>query len=155
MVATAMDGYAGLYDENADLWYLAGLLHDLDYDEFPEEHPGKSLKWFREWQYPEEFIHAVEAHAYGHNGFETLPETQLAAALMACDEICGIFYAYKQMNPVPYGQMKPSSIKKKLKDKSFAAKISRDDIRMGCEKLGVELGEHVENLIGFLETLDD
>ena len=120
-----------------------------------DKHPAVSLEWFREWNYPEGLIHAVEAHAYGYNGFKTLPGTKLAAALMACDEICGIFYAYKQMNPVPYGEMKAKSIKKKLKDKSFAAKINRDDIQMGCDKLEIELGEHVENLIEYLSMLDD
>ena len=154
MVATAVEGYANKFGEDTDLWYITALLHDLDYEEFPDKHPGKSLEWFREWGYPEELIHAVEAHAYGYNGFETLPETQLAGALRACDEICGRFYAYKQMNPVPYGQMKAKSIKKKFKDKSFAAKIDREDITRGCEVLGIELGEHIENLIGFLSQLE-
>ena len=84
MVATAMEGYARQFGEDADLWYLAGYLHDLDFEEYPEEHPGVSLKWFREWGYPEDFIHAVEAHAYGYNDFQTLPRTKLAAALLAC-----------------------------------------------------------------------
>lgn len=154
MVAVTVEGYAEKLWEDADLWYITALLHDLDYEEYPDQHPGKSLEWFREWDYPEELLHAVEAHAYGYNGFETLPETKLAAALMACDEICGIFYAYKQMNPVPYGEMKAKSIKKKFKDKSFAAKINRDDIVMGCEKLGVELSEHIDNLIQFLSKID-
>jgi len=153
MVATAMEGYAGKFDEDAELWYLTGLLHDLDYGEHPGEHPGPSLEWFRAWGYPEELVHAVEAHAYNYNGFTTLPETKLAAALMACDEISGIFYAYRKLNPIPYGDMKVSSIKKRLKEKSFAAKIERESIYRGCEKLGVELDEHVENLITFFSVL--
>jgi len=76
MAATAMIGYAGLFNENEDLWYITGLLHDIDFEQFPETHPTKSLEWFKEWQYPEELIHAVETHAYGYNGFKTLPQTK-------------------------------------------------------------------------------
>ena len=153
MVATAMEGYAGKLGESADLWYLTGLLHDLDFAEHPETHPKESLLWFREWGYPEELIHAVEAHAYGYNGFTTLPQTKLAAALMACDEISGIFYAYRKLNPVPYGEMKASSINKRLKEKSFAAKIERETIYRGCEALGVTLDEHIENLIKLFSVI--
>ena len=153
MVATAMEGYAKIFNENIDLWYLTGPLHDLDFDKHPEVHPAKSLEWFREWNYPEELIHAVEAHAYGYNGFKTLPQTKLASALYACDEICGIFYAYRKMNPVPYGEMKLKSIKKKLDEKSFAAKIERESIYKGCEYLGVTLDEHILNLIDFFKIL--
>ena len=102
MDATAMEGYAHLLGEDPELWFLTGYLHDLDYEEFPDTHPGVSLGWFRVWEYPEVFIHAVEAHAYGYNGFQTLPRTKLASALMACDEISGIFFAYRKVNPVPY-----------------------------------------------------
>ncbi len=147
MVATAMEGYAKLSNESEDLWYITGLLHDLDFEEYPHIHPAQSLKWFKEWNYPEELIHAVEAHAYGYNGFEILPQTKLAAALTACDEISGIFYAYGKLNPIPYGEMKASSINKRLKEKTFAAKIERDTIYRGCEALGIELNEHINNLI--------
>ena len=99
-------------------------------------------------------IHAVEAHAYGYNGYKTVPETKLAAGLLACDEICGIFYAYQKMNPIPYGQMKTKSIRKKVKDKSFAANVDRDTIEMGCQCLGVEIPEHIGNLIRYLAKLD-
>ena len=154
MVATAMEGYASLYGEDADLWYITGLLHDLDFEEYPNEHPAESLKWFREWEYPEELIHAVEAHAYGYNGFSTLPQTKLAAALMACDDISGIFYAYQKLNPVPFGQMKVSSIKKRFKDENFAAKIDRSVITRGCEALEVELGDHIQHIVTFFKALD-
>lgn len=147
MVATAMEGYAKLFSEEENLWYVTGLLHDLDFEEYPDVHPAQSLKWFKEWSYPEELIHAVEAHAYGYNNFKTLPQTKLAATLMACDEISGIFYAYRKLNPIPYGEMKASSISKRLKEKAFAAKIHRDTIYRGCELLGVELSEHINNLI--------
>jgi len=153
MVATAMEGYAKVFNADSDLWYITGLLHDLDFEEHPDTHPAQSLKWFKEWGYGEELIHAVEAHAYGYNGFSTLPQTKLASALMACDEISGIFYAYRKLNPIPYGEMKASSIKKRLAEKSFAAKIERATIYRGCDSLGVSLDEHVANLIKFFEEL--
>ncbi|MEM1322335.1 MAG: HD domain-containing protein [Bacteroidota bacterium] len=153
MVATAMEGYAPLYEGDPLLWYLAGYLHDLDYEQHPDTHPAPSLGWFKDWGYPDDFIHAVEAHAYGYNGFTTLPQTPLAAALMACDEISGIFYAYQKLNPIPFGEMKVKSIKKRLKEKSFAAKINREDIYRGCEALGVSIEDHVGNLIRFYKNL--
>lgn len=67
MVATALHGYAKSLTEDENLWYATGLLHDLDFEEFPDKHPGESLQWFKEWGYPIELIHAVEAHAYGYN----------------------------------------------------------------------------------------
>lgn len=153
MVATAVEGYAKLFGESELLWYVTGLLHDIDFERFPNQHPAESLKWFKEWGYPDELIHAVEAHAYGYNGFTTLPQSKLAAALLACDEISGIFFAYRKVNPIPYGQMKVSSIVKRLKEKAFAAKIERETIYRGCEALGVPLERHIENLISFFSTL--
>ena len=153
MVATAMEGYAGKLGGDATLWYVTGLLHDIDFEEHPQVHPAESLKWFKEWGFPEELIHAVEAHAYEYNGFTTLPATPLASALMACDEISGIFYAYRKLNPVPYGQMKVSSIQKRLREPNFASKIKRSDIARGCELLGVTLEEHIGNLIRFFAKL--
>lgn len=154
MVATAMEGYAKQFGESEDLWYVTGLLHDVDFEEFPDKHPAESLKWFKEWGYPDELIHAVEAHAYGYNGFSTLPEGKLAAALMACDEVSGIFYAYQKINPIPYGQMKVKSILKRLREKAFAAKIERDTIYRGCDALKVTIEKHVENLINSFSSLN-
>lgn len=154
MVATAMAGYAARLGEDPELWYITGLLHDIDFEMHPAQHPGVSLGWFREWRYPEELIHAVEAHAYGYNGFTTLPKSKLAAALIACDEMCGIFYAYKMINPIPYGEMKVSSIKKRYGEPRFAAKIDRAVIDRGCDALGVTLDEHIGNMIAFLALLD-
>jgi len=140
-------------NEDPLLWYVTGLLHDIDYEEHPDIHPALSLQWFREWGYPDEMIHAVEAHAYGYHDFKTLPQTRLAATLLACDEISGIFYAYRKINPVPYGQMKPGSIKKKFKEPSFAAKIDRSTIQMGCDKIGIDLDTHIANLVRFFASL--
>ena len=154
MVATAMAGYAGVFHEDADRWYVTGLLHDIDFEQHPDTHPRESLQWFRDWGYPEDLIHAVEAHAYGYHGYTTLPRTKLAAALLACDEICGIFYAYRKLNPVRYGEMKAGSIKKKVKDPAFAAKVDRATIQVGLEHLGVSLDDHIANLIRFFAGLD-
>ncbi len=140
-------------NEDPLLWYLTGLLHDLDFQEHPDTHPAPSLQWFKDWGYPDTLIHAVEAHAYGYHGFATLPQTRLAAALVACDELTGIFYAYRKMNPVRYGEMKASSIKKKFKDLAFAAKIDRSTIELGCQHLGVALDDHIANLVRFLAPL--
>ena len=153
MVATALEGYAARFQGDPNLWYLTGLLHDIDFEQHPDTHPAESLRWFKEWDYPPELIHAVEAHAYGYHGFNTLPQTKLAAALLATDELCGIFYAYRKLNPVAYSAMKVSSIKKKIKEPAFAAKVDRRTIYVGCEHLGVALDDHVANVITFLAPL--
>ncbi len=147
MVGTALEGYGKKFGENSELWFMTGYLHDIDFEKHPTEHPARSLQWFKEWGYPTELIQAVEAHALGYNGFTTEPQNKLDAAIIACDEVCGIFYAYSKVNPSKYGDMKASSILKRIKELGFAPKISRDDIRYGCEKLGVSLEEHVQNLI--------
>ncbi|MSU47180.1 MAG: HD domain-containing protein [Lacunisphaera sp.] len=149
MVATALEGYAQHFNEDTLLWYVTGLLHDIDFDEHPDTHPAPSLQWFKDWGYPPELIHAVESHAYGYHGFTTLPQTNL----VACEEISGIFYAYRKMNPVRYGEMKPGSIKKKFKDGGFAAKIDRSTIELGCQHLGVGIDDHIANLVRFLAPL--
>tara|TARA_B100000508_G_scaffold91084_1_gene70969 strand:- start:4378 stop:4938 length:561 start_codon:yes stop_codon:yes gene_type:complete len=153
MVGTAMAGYAKKLDEDEELWFTTGYLHDLDYDQHPTEHPGPSLEWFKEWNYPEELIQAVLAHANGFNGFTTPAESRLDKALIACDEICGIFYAYQKLNPIPFGEMKTKSIKKRLKEERFAPGIDRNHIYNGVENFGVTIEEHIENLIEFFDKL--
>lgn len=153
MVATAVAGYARDRGEDETLWWLTGYFHDIDYDQHPSEHPGPSLEWFKEWGYPEALIHAVEAHADGFNGFTTVPATDLAKVLVACDEICGIFYAYQKLNPIPFGDMKVSSIKKRLKEVKFAPGIDREHIFKAVDNLGITIEEHIENLIKYLGTL--
>ena len=154
MVGTAMEGYAKKLGEDPERWFMTGYLHDLDYDQHPSEHPGPSLAWFKEWDYPEELIQAVLAHANGFNGYDTPATSKLDKALIACDEICGIFYAYQKLNPIPFGEMKAKSIKKRLKEERFAPGISRPHIINGVEDFGITLDEHVENLIEFFSDLD-
>lgn len=145
MVANAMEAYAKKFDEDNELWYITGLLHDLDYYKFPKEHPAKSIEWFKEWGYPEELIHAVESHAFMRTG--TKPETKLAKAPIACDEMSGLLYAYSLMRPTGFQGMEAKSVKKKFKDKAFASKIDRSDIQFGMDQLGVEFSDHVDLLI--------
>ncbi|MBD3366001.1 HDIG domain-containing protein [candidate division WWE3 bacterium] len=153
MVASAMEAYAEELGEDADVWFLTGLLHDLDYEEFPEEHPMRSIHWLSDEDVPEELLHAIEAHAYLRTGVE--PETNLAAALIAVDELSGFMYAYSLMRPSGFEGMKASKVVKKLKDKAFAAKISREDIYYGVEKFEVDMKEHINFLLGVFNDLPE
>lgn len=152
MVGTALEGYARIRGEDLHLWFITGYLHDIDFQEHPTEHPGKSLQWFSAWDYPPALIHAVEAHAIGYNGYTTEPQSPLAAALIACDEISGIFYAYKKVSGKNYGDMLPEKILKRVKERAFAPGIKREDILYGCEKLGVTLEDHVKNLVAIFKA---
>ncbi len=153
MVGRAVEGYALKLGEDAHLWWLTGYLHDIDYDEHPTEHPGPSLNWLKDLQFPPELIQAVLAHADGFNGYTIKPESKLDWALVACDEICGIFYAYQKLNPIPFGDMKVSSIKKRLDEPRFAPGISREHIHNAVAGFGVTIEEHITNLIEFLGSL--
>ncbi len=152
MVAKAMKAYAQKFGEDENLWYITGLLHDLDYFEYPQEHPRKSVEWFRQWGFPEELIHAVEAHGIFEPRIE--PETRLAKTLIAVDELCGFLHAYSLMRPEGYVGMSASKAVKKFKDKAFAAKISREEILYGAEKLGVDFLEHVNFLIDVFQKAE-
>lgn len=153
MVAEALEKYAEKFGLNTELWYLTGLLHDLDYFEFPDEHPKKSLEWFKEWDLPADLIHAVAAHAHDRTGEE--PQTKLAAALIAVDELAGLLYAYSLMRPEGFTNMEVGSAKKKFKDKAFAAKVSRDEILFGLDKFGEDFDSHINFLIKVFEKMNE
>lgn len=155
MVGSVMEGYARKYHADSHLWWLTGYLHDIDYNIHPSLHPGPSLQWFAKWGYSPELIHAVEAHADGFNGFTTKPETQLARTLLACDEICGLIYAYQKLNPIPFSDIKTSSIKKRFNEPKFAPGINREHIQKAVDALGITLDEHITNLINFLGDLNN
>lgn len=145
MVARGLEEYAKKYDaENTELWFQTGLLHDLDFNKWPENHPDiEKFKELTEEKYPQEFYDAIKSHNLEYN----LPRnTLLAKALLAVDELAGLFYAVAKMRPDGF-DMKSKSIKKKYKDKSFAAKINRDDINTGMEDMGITLDEHINFLI--------
>jgi predicted hydrolase (HD superfamily) len=127
-------------------WAMAGLLHDADYDRWPEEHPGLIVEWLRERGEPE-IAQAVVAH------FEpsAVPElSTLDKALLACDELTGFVMACCLVRPDGIRSLSPSSVKKKLKDKSFAAKVKREDVYQGAERLGVPLDEQIQLVIDAL-----
>ncbi|MBT3249241.1 MAG: HDIG domain-containing protein [Candidatus Pacebacteria bacterium] len=144
MVAAAMEAYAEKFDEDAELWYQTGLLHDLDYEKYPDEHPHKAVNDLLN-DYPEELKHAILAHGPGITGVE--PETKMERYLFASDELSGFMHAYSLMRPNGFDGMKASKIIKKLRDISFAAKISREDVNKGFEIIDGEPAEHVQFLI--------
>ncbi|OGC45155.1 hypothetical protein A2V49_02455 [candidate division WWE3 bacterium RBG_19FT_COMBO_34_6] len=153
MVANAMEAYAHKLHEDPDLWYITGLIHDLDYFNYPTEHPNREIEWLENWGYPEEMIHAITAHAHRTNSIE--PLTPLANMLLAIDELAGFLYAYSLMRPDGFENMDGKSVKKKFKDKAFAKKIDRDDIIYGIEKSGVDFDEHVEFLISVFKKMGE
>lgn len=140
MVAAAMEAYARQLGEDEELWYHTGLLHDLDWESYPDEHPNKALAEFFD-DYPEEMKQAIAAHAPDRTG--KYPESTLDKYLFACDELSGLMHAVSLMRPNGFADMKPKSIKKKLKDKSFAANVSREDIMEGVKMIDMALDEHI------------
>lgn len=144
MVARAMAGYARALEQNEELWYQAGLLHDLDWEMYPDEHPNKAIKDVLT-QYPQELRDAIAAHAPDRTGKQ--PETLIEKYLFACDEISGFMYAVSILRPGGFEGMAPKSVKKKLKDKSFAANVSREDIERGVALIEKSLDEHLLFLI--------
>ena len=147
-VEIVMRAAASHYGDGADeeRWAITGLLHDADYDRWPDEHPKRIVAWLEE-QGEEEIAYAVKVH-YTH--WELPPESAMDKALLACDELSGFVIACCLVRPEGVATLKPKSVKKKLKDKAFAAKVDRDVIRLGVEQLGVELGEHVQFVIDAL-----
>ncbi|WP_105617161.1 HD domain-containing protein [Vallitalea okinawensis] len=142
-VEAAMRGYAKKYDEDVELWGLTGLLHDLDYEKHPDEHPMIGVRILKEADYPMELVDAVE----GHGKPDALRETQLAKALFAVDELASFIVAYVLVRPdKSFEGIKTKSIKKKLKDKAFARGVDRELVKLGAEQLGVDLTDHI-NLI--------
>ena len=151
MVASVLERYAEKFGEDKDLWFLTGLLHDLDYYEFPNEHPKIEIKWFEDMGLPEELIHAVKAHALSLTG--EVPQTKLASCILATDELCGLVHAYSLMRPNKYEGMEASSVLKKFKDKTFASKIDREEIKKGVEYFGEDMKEHIDFVISVLRDI--
>ena len=149
MVAKVLEKYAAKFGADRELWYQTGLLHDLDYYEYPEQHPEVALKWFAEKNFPKELIHAVEAHAHSKNKVD--PKTKLASCLLATDELCGFIWAYSLMRPGGFDGMEAASVIKKFKDRGFAAKIDREEIQTGVEFFGEDFKEHITFVIEVLK----
>ncbi len=151
-VEAAMRAYAQYFGEDEETWGITGLLHDFDYERYPEEHPERGAEVLRDRGYPDDVVTAI----LGHNDETGVPrETRLAKALYAVDELCGLVLAAAYVRPDGLADMKPKSVKKKLKDKSFAAGINRDQIARGVKELGVDETEHIETVIGAMRDIED
>lgn len=146
-VEAAMSAYALKWDEDEIKWAIVGLLHDFDYERWPDPplHPLKGSEILSERGYPEEVIYAIKSHA---DYLEDCPRvSRLDKALYACDELAGFVAAVAKVRPDGIHGMKAKSVRKKMKQKSFAAAVNRDDIVRGAEDLGVELNEHIQFVI--------
>ena len=139
----------GAVDEEA--WGLAGMLHDADYEKWPDEHPRRIVAWLEEQGQPE-IAHAVSAH---YTRWEVPYNSSLDKALLACDELTGFIMAACLVRPEGILTITPKSVKKKLKDKSFAAKVERAEVAAGVELLGMDLGEHIQFIIDALKPHAD
>jgi len=139
-VELVMRALARRYGEDEERFGLAGLLHDADYEKFPDDHPAHTVARLEELG-EDDLAHAVRSH---YTKWGVTPETLMAKCLLACDELTGFVSACSLVHPEGISGLKVKSVKKKLKQKSFAAKVDREEIRQGVEQLGVELDELVE-----------
>ncbi len=142
-VETGMTAYARKWGEDEEMYAVTGLLHDLDYERYPDletGHPRKALELFERNGYPQELIDAVAGHA---TFLGVRRESRMAKTLYAVDELSGFISACALVRPTGIEGMTPKSVKKKLKQPSFAAGINRDEVREGAEELGVDFDEHL------------
>ncbi len=156
-VEAAMRFYARKYGEDEELWGMTGLLHDCDYEEYPDlrEHTRVSADWLREGDYDERIIYAILAH--NDLNVATHPRNNLLShALFACDEITGMITATALVRPTKSViGLETSSVRKKMKTKGFAAGVNRDDLYKGAEELGVDLDEHIALVIQAMSSIAD
>jgi len=150
-VEQVMRKMAGKYNGDSDEWGLTGLLHDFDYEMYPtaENHPYKGVAILKEQGYPESICNAI----MGHASYTGIPrDTDMAKSLFAVDELTGLIFAVTYVRPSKsILEVKPKSVKKKLKQKSFAASINRDDIFLGVDELEADLTEHIQLVIDALK----
>jgi len=156
-VEAAMVAYAPDYGGDEELWAATGILHDLDYEKHPDMdaddgHPRTALKVLAEKGYPDELIDAVAGHAEFLNHPRYTP---LAKTLFAVDELSGFVAACALVRPTGIVGLTPKSVKKKLKQPSFAAAVDRDQMRRGADELGVDFDEHLQRVIGAMEARAD
>jgi putative nucleotidyltransferase with HDIG domain len=154
-VEAAMVAYARKFGEDEELWAATGILHDLDYEKYPDletGHPRYAIEELRRLGYPDEMVDAVAGHA----PYLGVPrETQLAKTLYAVDELSGFVAAVALVRPQGIHGMTPKSVKKKLKTPAFAAAVNRDEVRASAEEMGVDFDEHLTTVIGALEERAD
>ncbi len=149
MRAAAVEYGAG--ESDVEQWGIAGILHDADYEKWPDDHPKRTVAWLRE-QGEEAIAHAVSAH---FTKWGVSYESQLDRALVACDELTGFVVACCLVRPEGVATLTPKSVKKKLKDKRFAAKVDRGEVSAGVEMLAADLGEHIEMVVAALRPHAD
>ncbi len=152
-VEVGMRAYAEKYGEDVDKWGIVGLLHDFDYERWPNapDHPLQGAEILTAKGYPEDVIYAIKSHA---DYLTDCPRVSLMdKALYACDELAGFITAAALIRPTRIEGLKAKSVKKKLKQKSFAAAVNRDDITHGAEDLGVDLTEHIQFLINAMTQI--
>ncbi|HWJ32422.1 MAG TPA: HD domain-containing protein [Gaiellaceae bacterium] len=152
-VEACMGWYAREFDEDEQVWRVVGLLHDFDYEIHPtlDRHPQDGAPMLREEGYPEEVVEAVLSHA---EHLEMPRDTPLKKTLFACDELSGFVHAVALVRPNGLEGLEPKSVKKKLKQPSFAAGVHRDEVYAGAEGLGLELDEHIRNVIAALQAAE-
>ena len=149
-VEAAMRAYAPRFDGDPELWGVTGLLHDLDYERYPnldDGHPRYALRELEARGYPPELVRAVASHA----DFLGVPrETPMEKTLYAVDELSGFVLAVAYVRPEGLVGMTPKSVKKKLRQPSFAAAVNREELQHGADELGIDFDEHLENVIAAL-----
>jgi putative nucleotidyltransferase with HDIG domain len=151
-VEAACRAYARKWGEDEDLYGLAGLLHDYDYEEHPDEHPLHGAGELRERGYPDEVVRAILSHYATRTGVQ--PESRMEKTLHACDEITGLVTAAALVRPSrSVSDLEAKSVLKKMKDRQFAAGVDRDEVRKAAEELGVDLAEHVQFVIEAMRTI--
>jgi putative nucleotidyltransferase with HDIG domain len=151
-VEASVGHYARIYGEDAELWRATALLHDFDYEIHPtlDEHPQDGAPILREEGYPEELIEAVLSHA---EHLQLPRDTQLKKVLFACDELSGFVHACGLVRPTGLEGLEAKSVKKKLKQPSFAAGVHRDEVYAGAELLDLELDEHIANVVAAMQPI--
>ena len=151
-VEAAMRGYAAKWDENPDRWGIVGLLHDFDYERWPDEHPASGTPILEARGYPPDVVRAIRAHG-DHLGLERV--TPMERTLYACDELSGFLVAVALVRPDrSLSQVDVRTVQKKLKDKAFARGVNREEVRRGMEELGLAPEEHIANLLAFLRPVE-
>lgn len=152
-VEAAMRAYARQWGEDEETYGTVGLLHDFDYERWPDppNHPLKGAEILRERGYPEQIIYAIKSHA---DYLTDCPRvSRLDKTLYACDELCGFLVACAAVRPEKLVGMEAKSVRKKLKNKNFAAAVNRDDIDRGAADLGVDLDQHIQFCIDALAAM--
>ncbi|HEY8626930.1 MAG TPA: HD domain-containing protein [Gaiellaceae bacterium] len=151
-VEASVGSYARRFGEDEELWGVVALLHDFDYERHPtlDKHPQDGAPILRDEGYSEEVVEAVLSHA---EHLAMPRDTPLKKTLFACDELSGFIHACGLMRPTGLDGLEPKSVKKKLKQPSFAAGVHRDEVYAGAELLGLELDEHIRNVVEALQPI--